>query len=335
MYPPDYRLKLTYLSPPTLDPGNGTETDWQNYYNVTNSGDMSESSVQMYLNTVENSWKTDEYPDGTYKVKVKTYAYPPLDSAFSFAERLVVTNNFRPYVERVEIFDSLGQRVYLREWNPVPMLPNLLQSPHPELELPFIPGNAYSVIATFSEQMAHTDIYFSGVPIVSPSFTYFPEEHKTRLTGSFQVPNVVRDEIRPLTIQGEDSGYKEILALNPVNGTVINPATQLTRDAYGNMQGQGGDDTLHGLRIDVAPPIIIWQRTPGESQEFECSAEHPELCGTLSSPINIATNSVWFTYKDIGSGIKVGTIRKLSGEVVYTSTAAAGTFLVPATTLVA
>lgn len=106
MAPKSNTLTQSYLSPPTLDPEDGSETDWQNYYNVTNSGAQDSDQVMVYSNIQENSWKTNKYPDSEYMVKVRTYAYPPSTNTIE-AERLVMVDNFRPYIEQVAIADAL------------------------------------------------------------------------------------------------------------------------------------------------------------------------------------------------------------------------------------
>lgn len=55
MNPSSGALKLTYLCPHTSDPEDVTETDWQNYYNITNMGALSGTAVQMDSNIKENS----------------------------------------------------------------------------------------------------------------------------------------------------------------------------------------------------------------------------------------------------------------------------------------
>lgn len=130
-------LKQTYLSPPTSDPEDGTETDWQNYYNITNLGSLSGTAVQLDSNIKENSWKTDDYPDSRYSVQVRTYAYPAAGApAPSEAERLVVTDNTRPYVKQVEVKKG-GLTVYKSSWA---VEGALLRSYKPIVEAPLFAG---------------------------------------------------------------------------------------------------------------------------------------------------------------------------------------------------
>ena len=52
-----------------------------------------------------------------------------------------------------------------------------------------------------------------------------------------------------------------MLKLEP-GRTTINPAGELTRNSSGYMQGEGGADTFHGLRVDVLPPVIAHEYRP-------------------------------------------------------------------------
>ena len=56
MDPSSSLLHTTYLAPPTSDPEDGL-VDWDNYYNITNSGPALEN-VQLYSNTQTHAWQT-------------------------------------------------------------------------------------------------------------------------------------------------------------------------------------------------------------------------------------------------------------------------------------
>jgi len=98
--------------------------------------------------------------------------------------------------------------------------------------------------------------------------------------------------------------------------TTIDPSTQLTRDlTTGEMQGAGGADELHQLRIEVAPPVISW-----ENRAHILANTCVTACGTEAEPINIPFNGVHFKYEDIGSGLASATIQAggPGGATVYT-----------------
>ena len=335
MDPKNKTLTKSYLSPPTLDPEDGTETDWQNYYNVTNSGAQDPDQVTVYSNIQENSWKTKKYPDSEYMVIAKTYAYPPATDTTE-AWRLVMVDNYRPYVATVTIsaVDDLENPVYSREWA---TSGSVIKAQESYPDGPLIPGHTYNITATMSEYTDYASMRTqdgTGIPVIRG--VDYSDTHNSEYTGQITIPTeITQDKVVPLVINDKDIVDNSLLKIDSGRTADIDPATELTRNATGTMLGTGGDDTFHHLRIDAASPIIGYNRHEQHYQSFDasCAGNAADLCGTEEEPINITYSNVPFSYTDIGSGPKVLTIYKerLGGTKVNEPTDISGSGLNPYT----
>ncbi|MDO8805229.1 MAG: IPT/TIG domain-containing protein [Elusimicrobiota bacterium] len=313
MDPSSGTLKTTYLSPPTSDPEDGTETDWQNYYNVTNTGPQNAANVQIYSNVVENSWKTTNYPDALYKVKVKTYAYPTVENptpASTEAVRVVGTDNYRPYVEQVELWNSQENTVYLRKWAPEG---TVLKSSVASVEQPILPG-VYKAIITFSEHITEPSVWLQlGANIETNKRDDFIA-HKSILEGNISIfgDAYPHDAVARLMVRSSDTAGNALLELAPER-TTINTALERTRNAAGDMQGIGGVDQLHSLHIEVSPPAIAWETLP-----WTFSTPCYGGCNTEPDPVYFSQSTVTFKHSDLGAGLAEILVHKdsLTGEII-------------------
>ncbi|MDP2865091.1 MAG: hypothetical protein Q8O90_02495, partial [Elusimicrobiota bacterium] len=255
----------------------------------------------MYSNIKENSWKTADSPDSRYSVQVRTYAYPAAGAPVpAEAERLVVTDNTRPYVKQVEVKQGTIT-VYKSSWA---VEGALLRSYKPIVETPLTSG-IYTVITTFSEPMHEASL-------VGINYAFSP--YDTVQISTLTIGGYTQDAILPLEIRGSDiAGTANSILLIEPGRSYIDPARELTRDAAGGMQGTGGPDRFHSLRIEAAPPVIEYEDR-NHILSHSCGGT---TCGTQAEPINLNWNLVRFRYTDIGSGIKNITIRKdtLGGPV--------------------
>ena len=112
-----------------------------------------------------------------------------------------------------------------------------------------------------------------------------------------QVPSYNEDQLVPLLINDTDYAGNQLLALEQQRPS-IDPSGELTRGADGVMQGAPGEDGYHYLRVDAAPPVIGYNKTPLHYNGFSysCQGDVPERCGTEAEPVNIVFSSVPFLY---------------------------------------
>lgn len=300
-------IEDAYLSPPTSDPADGTETDWQNYYNITNSGQKDAAIVKMYSNVEENSWKTAARPDSKYSVQVRTYAYPAAGApAPAESERMVITDNTRPYVKQMEVKQGTTT-VYQRSWEPEwdsKLERNFLRSYAPVVEKPVTPGE-YTVFTTFSEPM-----FAASLVGINNAFTPFSTVQVSTLTiGSYYM----QDAMLPLEIRGADIAgtANELLKIDP-DDSYIDPALELTRDASGYMPASGGTDRFHSLHVEAGFAPSIGYEDRNHILAHGCGGN---TCGTETEPVNLAWNRVRFSYADIGSGIREIIIHSVAGGI--------------------
>ena len=260
--------ETTYLVPPTSDPEDGSETDWQNYYNVSNVGQQAAYAVQFDSNVVENSWKTADYPDTKYRVKVTAYAYPAgTPPAPVEAVRLVAVDNYRPHAQEVELLLKSGETEiskYHVKWatNAVTgstdtLVPGLLT------DQPLVPGE-YKAIITFSEYMSAPSAGLAGGPAIIGELHEDPSVHKTRLEGnlSLQLQDYPQDAQVQLLINGVDKANNGLLGLTS-SSTTISITSELRRAANGFLPGSAGTDSFHTLRIEATQPMITRENSSG------------------------------------------------------------------------
>ncbi|MCM2267179.1 MAG: IPT/TIG domain-containing protein [Elusimicrobiales bacterium] len=266
------------------------------------------------------------YPDGEYAL-VATAESVDRDPLEKFVSEPVGVDvdNFRPYAELVEVKDAQGGVKYRRAWV---LEDGKLVSAGPTVDEPLSPGGEYSATALFSEFMDYGQLQVEFLDPMNPVATQLPALKKTIYTGSFTLGvGQERDELRPLIITGRDAGANHVLKLDPGRRSgdgredlerTINPALELTRDSTGLMQGVGGEDRFHTLRIDAASPIISYNKHSKNysAYDYTCPGGIPERCGTEENPINITFSSVPFLYTDVGSGVREVRVYKdhLGGE---------------------
>ena len=265
----DLSVLETYLSPPTND--NGTDLDWDNYYTITNSSGTFGESVHMYSNIEEASWRTSDYPDTTYKVRVKTYDYPTIDNGYisstKEASRGVVLDNYRPHAQEVELLLKSGETEiskYHVKWatNAVTgstdtLVPGVLT------DQPLVPGE-YKAVITFSEYMSAPGAGLAGGPAIIGELHEDPSVHKTRLEGnlSLQLQDYPQDAQVQLLINGADKANNGLLGLTS-SSTTISITSELRRAANGFLPGTPGTDSFHTLRIEATQPMITRENSSG------------------------------------------------------------------------
>lgn len=266
-----------------------------------------------------------KFPDGDYALAALAHSirYNNQDYLGGLTWTNVGIDNFRPYVQRVHIRDVTEPEdpveVYDRGWalseaqlSPVAYAP----------DKPVLPGHTYDIAALMSEYTSGASISLENGPGAD---VYFEGDdsalHISSYSATLQVPGVyTEDKLVPLVIGDGDYNSNQLLAL-AADKTAITPGLELTRNAEGLMQGTGGSDKFHYLRIDAASPIISYNKYSKSysAYDYTCPGGIPERCGTEEAPINITFSSVPFLYTDLGSGVKSVTVYKdyLGGTKVF------------------
>jgi len=244
-----------------------------------------------------------EYPDGLYSVYARAGSDEAADLG-DWAERTVYIDNFRPYVKQVEVRQGTNI-VYKRSWElewDQKLQRSILRSYAPSVEKTIIPGE-YTVVVTFSERMKSASLV--GVNNIF-------EPNNTVQTSPLSIGAYSMDAMLPLEIIGADVAGKsnELLALLP-GRSYIDPAKELTRDAVGGMQGMGGSDKFHSIRIESGRPPMVAYEDRNNILGNGCGG----TCSTEIDPINLPYNLVRFRYSDIGSGIKTVNIHKKDSAI--------------------
>jgi hypothetical protein len=227
--------------------------------------------------------------------------------------------------------DDLENPVYSRRWD---LSGSHLKAQEYYPDGPLIPGHTYDITATMSEYTNYATMRTqdgANIPVING--VDYSDTHNSEYVGEITIPtDLDADKVIPLVINDTDlaeNPTNSLLQINPSrevyvprHEAIIDPSTELTRGANGVMQGIGGADTFHHLRIDAASPIIGYNRH-GENQALDgvCSGRPTDLCGTEGDPINITYNHVKFTYTDIGSGPQRLTIYKDSPNGIMVSSA--------------
>ncbi|HBA59996.1 MAG TPA: hypothetical protein DCZ92_04085, partial [Elusimicrobia bacterium] len=294
MDPSSSLLHTTYLAPPTSDPEDGL-VDWDNYYNITNSGPALEN-VQLYSNTQTHAWQTKvlygvvddvamstsaptgagglpaallnhnpdgsttytpKYPDGKYKVLVKAYSYPLVN----------VPSVSTSWVWRDVIVDNA--RPYLER----------LEVIGPDDEPKYVHQWGFDG-ATLTRSAPTTyeligagdntiNLHFSepvtGVTLAIDSFSDFsgfqssePAGAQQNFTGTFEVArSTAHDGLRRAAVTAKDLAGNELLALTTSQLTIA-PSLQLTRNEAGALGGTGGADvSLFMIDTSTEPPAVV------------------------------------------------------------------------------
>ena len=303
MIPTNTSRTTTYLSPPTRDPQDGSEDDWQNYYNVTNVGQQLAAEVQFDSNVEENSWKTADYPDTVYQVKVIAYPYPAgTPPAPVEAVRNVAVDNYRPYAQEVDLLLKSGETEtskYHVKWATSAVIGSMdTLVPGVLADQPLIPGE-YKAVITFSEYVNAPTAQLTGGPAIVGDLHDDPSIHKTRLEGnlSLQLQDYPQDAQVQLLFNGTDKTGNGLLGLT-VSSATISITNELRRAANGFLPGTAGTDSFHTLRIEVTQPMITRENSSG-ILDNACMG----VCSTEDAPVYFTSNRVRFGYSDLGSGI--------------------------------
>ncbi|MHB0997512.1 MAG: M23 family metallopeptidase, partial [Elusimicrobiales bacterium] len=238
------------------------------------------------------------YPDGEYALLAVAESVDR-DPAEMFVSSVSVgIDNFRPYLEEVRVFaENLpGTPVVRRHaWL---LENNLLVSSEP-LKNWLVPGE-YTLSATFSEEM-NGDYISLGLEgkgaLANTDVFYSTEARKTIASGRLSISpaEYPQDALVRVVAGGTDIAAKELLAVS-TDTTTIDPAKKLTRDAFGDMQGEGGQDNSTELRIEVSSPVISWFAGGGY---HSCPGE----CGSQAEPLIFTSNGTWLDFSDLGAGL--------------------------------
>jgi hypothetical protein len=179
-----------------------------------------------------------KWVDRKYNIKIEAV---DIAEHKSIKEEEIILDNFRPYVQKVIIGDN-----YSREWL---FDGTNLNSPAPTKNIPLDFGT-YPITITFSEPVTSTTLKINTFdnPITLSSSD--PADDQKTWTGVITIPDKdeSHDGERTMTISATDLAGNKTLILTP-DKSQINPATELTRDANGAMQGAGGEDVLHKFKI--------------------------------------------------------------------------------------
>ena len=332
--PADYSLKLQYLAPPTSDPEDGTETDWQNYYNVTNSGGQLPNEIVTNSNIVENSWKTTKYPDAKYTINVKTYSYPiktaPVPVTVE-SSRNVIVDNFRPYLESVSIISSDDEKdeKYSHEWDLNTDSDKVLNPANSELdrynlnpEKP-IGAGSYNIKLHFSEPVVVFKVSIDGLGDL-PFSLDDTDVNQQNYTSTFTIAeNLQIQDYHTLTVEAKDLAGNDLLALTADKPVIYN--FEFTRDtSSGNFPQNGGPDKAAVFLVDTMPPDLTMIEPTAEKTIFQetchgaCSST--DTAGNLQPNVYINVSTVEFSYADPGGLGELKIYKKAFGDVVYTNT---------------
>jgi hypothetical protein len=179
------------------------------------------------------------YMDGLYKVKIDVQDIKGNSDNTDNSVKKAIVDNFRPFVRRVTIGDK-----YQAEWTFDGNNLNFDKLIDERLG----PGTQI-IMVVFSEPMTEVTLSidtFGSIPLTSSDPAY---NQKTFL-GKLDIASgdSSHDGFRAMTISAQDLAGNQILQLAS-DDTQIDPATQLTRDSSGNMQGIGGNDTRHHFKV--------------------------------------------------------------------------------------
>ncbi len=239
---------------------NTTQSNISNYYYwVTN--DMNENQ---YFNTNlrrDQDWDGSnarinseaDYPDDKYKISVLAFDIQGnggnIENQEGAMTREVVFDNFRPYVHRVTVTQD-GEHKYGAYWNFANNILTLTPTTQEDRNPKPLKASVATFWIEFSESVENPTASLVGKNI---PFTAIDNTNKN-WKGELNIPDngSMDGKKQIITINATDIADNRILELS--NEDTINPATQLTRDVNGNIQGTGGADTRHQLTIDTTPP---------------------------------------------------------------------------------
>lgn len=269
------------------------------YYIVTNTN----QNVDIYWNTKQKlgGGLSDDakinsearFPDGIYKVKIDAQDFKGNTDTTDKSKKKVLLDNFRPYVHKVTVIQD-GEQKYYAYWELVGdqlvLTPTTQEARHPK---PLKSGKTVFKIE-FSESVQNPTLSFasSNIPLVAGINT----NNKIWL-GVLDIPDdgSMDGKDLPITITAEDLAGNKILKLT--NEDTIDPSTQITRDATGNMQGIGGEDIRHRVNVDTTPPNIDITgvkaiKIDDEAQIYEGIYANTPLTGSYTVTDNIGIEQV-------------------------------------------
>ncbi|MBP7795239.1 MAG: hypothetical protein KA059_00460, partial [Elusimicrobiales bacterium] len=175
----------------------------------------------------------------------------------------------------------------------------------------FLPGENCIVRSTFSEMMSEVKI---KVELGDGSYSLVESMDDNKIyEGSWQIPNGIDYDTKTvIEIQGLDIANNFLLKQEEKSNLIS--IDDISRDGEGNMGGEGGADRIHYLRIEAAPPEIIFGEHIGEHR---CGIHNLKECGSQGSPFLFSgpVNTAFFSYQDAGSGINEITIYKEDGTI--------------------
>ncbi|MHB0995280.1 MAG: chitobiase/beta-hexosaminidase C-terminal domain-containing protein, partial [Elusimicrobiales bacterium] len=259
------------------------------------------------------------YPDGEYALLAVAESVDRNPAEMFVSTPVYVgIDNFRPYLEEVRVMaeDLPGMPVVRRHtW----LLENNLLI-FSELKSWLVPGE-YTLSATFSEEMNGDSVYLGieGKGALPGKDVYFSTETRKSIASgrlSISPAEYPRDTVTYVVAAGTDIARKELLAISTATNKTIDPALTLTRNAAGEMQGEGGYDTSMELRIEVSSPIITWF---ADGNYHNCPGE----CGSQAQPLIFTSNGVWLDFSDLGSGLAWMGVYRITetGSVFHSSQA--------------
>ena len=155
------------------------------------------------------------------------------------------------------------------------LTPTTQQGTNPK---PLKSGNATFRIE-FSEPVQNPTASLGGRNI---SLTVIANTDNKIWKGTLNIPSdgSLDGKEQKITISATDLAGNKLLQLSTQSS--IDPATQLTRNASGNMQGTGGNDTRHRVDIDATPPQV--DNTTPDDGEKDVHIDINEITVTLEDP---------------------------------------------------
>ena len=231
------------------------------------------------------------YPDGDYTVTVKARAF---DAATpEMAQKVVTIQNFRIHPLEIIIKDEFDNIKKLYRWIFDPVIDKFKRTI--PTDIPLGAGN-YTIEITFSEPAVNPTLSIDTIGTLALTSTDPARDQRT-FTATLVVDETTQDGLRTMTITGKDLGGDDLLALGP-DDTEINPATQLGRDANGNLQGAPGNTSVS---FNIEP---LSEPTPGAAsllKDFFPSARRtvtpPRAIGLLrKSHLNPLGRQQWLQY---------------------------------------
>ena len=199
-----------------------------------------------------------QYPDGKYTIKISAWDVEKSSDSFT----AVIVDNFRPFLEQVEVKKVSGENEYLRAWS---FYGSDLTSTSPASIL--LGAGAHALNLRFSEPVS-TAALSLDTPETTPDLADSGDHQGFTATITAGEGAFTRDGDYLLTVQAQDLAGNYLLALTPEKRT-ITPATELTRDASGQMQGNplGALGDVLALTIDRTTPTITVLDNAGELGE--------------------------------------------------------------------